>query len=251
MKDGGKTTKSSSGYAAGARAILPLSPAVFLFGASFGVLARSAGFDPVASIVMSATTFAGSAQFAVVSVFAAGGTVVAAIAAAVLLNARYGPMGLAAARSFRGGVPRRVGESQLLVDESWAVSQESGRFDHSPHAWRGARAVCGLGWRHGDRRGRRRQPRRSRRRLGSTPPSPHCSWRCSCRSCVRRNALAAALAGGGIALLLIPVTPAGVPVIAATCGVLFGLLPERGERLSGTSARHAERRRAVSSEAPS
>ena len=117
---------------------------MLLFGASFGVLARSAGFDPVASIVMSATTFAGSAQFAVVSVFAAGGTVVAAIAAAVLLNARYGPMGLAAARSFRGGAARRVAESQLLVDESWAVSQEGGRFDI--RRMLGAGLVLYAGW---------------------------------------------------------------------------------------------------------
>ena len=49
-----------------------LSQLASLFGASFGVLARSAGFDPVASIVMSATTFAGSAQFAAVSVLGAG-----------------------------------------------------------------------------------------------------------------------------------------------------------------------------------
>jgi hypothetical protein len=63
-----------------------------------------------------------------------------------------------------------------------------------------------------------------------------------------RRAFAAALAGAGIALLLTPVTPAGVPVIAATCGVLFGLLPERGER---PERAQAERGRAVSSEAAS
>jgi predicted branched-subunit amino acid permease len=49
-----------------------------------------------------------------------------------------------------------------------------------------------------------------------------------------RNALAAAVAGAGIALLLTPLTPAGVPVIAATLAVLFGLLPERELR----SAKH-------------
>ena len=85
-------------YRAGARAMLPLAPAVTLFAASFGVLARSAGFDPAATVAMSATTFAGSAQFAAVSVLAAGGTAIAAVVAAVLLNARYAPMCLAAAR---------------------------------------------------------------------------------------------------------------------------------------------------------
>jgi len=46
--------------------------------------------------VFSATTFAGSAQFAAVSVLGAGGSVVAAVLAAGLLNARYAPMSIAA-----------------------------------------------------------------------------------------------------------------------------------------------------------
>src|SRR5689334_3731072 len=51
-----------------ARAIVPLALAVFGFGISFGVLARAAGMGVLSPIVMSATTFAGSAQFAAVSI---------------------------------------------------------------------------------------------------------------------------------------------------------------------------------------
>jgi 4-azaleucine resistance transporter AzlC len=247
--EGDPSTKRSA-YAAGARAILPLSPAVFLFGASFGVLARSAGFDPVASIVMSATTFAGSAQFAVVSVFAAGGTVLAAVAAAVLLNARYGPMGLAAARSFRGGVARRVAESQLLVDESWAVSQEDGRFDI--RRMLGAGLVLYVGWVGGTAigvvaGGSLGDPAT----LGLDAAFPALFLALLVPLVRSRNALAAALAGGGIALVLIPISPAGVPVIAATLGVLFGLLPERRERRERREGAQGERRHAISGEAPS
>lgn len=214
------------GYGAGARAILPLSPAVLLFGASFGVLAQSAGFDPVASIAMSATTFAGSAQFAAVSVLGAGGTALAAVAAAVLLNARYGPMGLAAAKAFRGGLPRRALESQLLVDESWALAQQGSRFDIRRMV--GAGLVLYAGWVGGTALGVA---------VGSSVGDPAtlgldaafpALFLALLVPLVRsRVALAAALAGGGIALLLTPITPAGVPVIAATCGVLFGLLPQR------------------------
>ena len=53
---------------------------------TFGVLARDAGLGGVQAVVFSATTFAGSAQFAATSVLSAGGTLAAAIAAAVLLN---------------------------------------------------------------------------------------------------------------------------------------------------------------------
>ena len=53
-------------YRHGVRAVAPLAVAVGGFGVSFGVLARSAGMGIVAPIVMSMTTFAGSAQFAAI-----------------------------------------------------------------------------------------------------------------------------------------------------------------------------------------
>ena len=56
---------------AGARAVAPLALAVGVFGITFGVLARDAGFGPVSAIVFSATTFAGSAQFAATSLVSA------------------------------------------------------------------------------------------------------------------------------------------------------------------------------------
>ena len=51
-------------YRHGARAVAPIGVAAFAFGASFGVLAEAAGMGTAAPLVMSATTFAGSAQFA-------------------------------------------------------------------------------------------------------------------------------------------------------------------------------------------
>lgn len=235
-------TGPSSAYAAGARALLPLSPAVVLFGASFGVLSQSAGFDPAAAIVMSATTFAGSAQFAVISVLGAGGTLVAAVAAAVLLNARYGPMGLAAAHTFSGGRLRRVLESQLLVDESWAVSQQDGRFDR--RRMLGAGMVLYVGWLGGTALGvvagtGLGDPAV----LGLDAAFPALFLALMVPLIKSRNALAAAVAGAGLALLLTPLTPAGVPVIAATLAVLSGLLPERGLRSDRRRGQLEERER--------
>ena len=56
---------------------MPLVPAAAALGASFGVLARTAHFDAPAAVLMSATTFGGSAQVAAVSVLGAGGGVAA------------------------------------------------------------------------------------------------------------------------------------------------------------------------------
>src|ERR671938_1324196 len=116
----------------GVRRALPIAIAVFLFGVSFGLLARSVGMGRIAPIVMSATTFAGSAQFAVASILDAGGTAAAAILAAVLLNVRYAPISISVGDIFGGAAPKRLVQSQLIVDESWALSARSGgRFDRN------------------------------------------------------------------------------------------------------------------------
>ena len=88
---------------------------------------------------MSATTFAGSAQFAAASVLGAGGGVAAAVAAAVLLNARYAPIGVSVAPYLTGPWWSRFLHGQLVVDESWAIAAEGeGRFN--PKVLRGRRS---------------------------------------------------------------------------------------------------------------
>ena len=113
----------------GMRAALPLAPSPILFGLSYGVLADATGFGAAAAVVMSATTFAGAAQFASLSVLDAGGTIAAAVLAAVFLNARYVAISVTVASIFPGSKLRRLVESQSIVDESWALSGRRGRFE--------------------------------------------------------------------------------------------------------------------------
>jgi branched chain amino acid efflux pump len=215
-----------SGYRKGARAVLPLIPAVLAFGVSFGVLAQAAGMGAAASLAMSATTFAGSAQFAVVSVLGAGGTVAAAIVAAVLLNARYAPMALAAADAFKGGPLRRLLEAQLLVDESWALSNRDGRFDR--RVLLGAGALLYVSWNAGTAIGvLAGDSLADPATLGLDAAFPALFMALVAPLLRSRTAVAAALLGAGIALALTPVSPAGVPVIAATAACLVGLARPR------------------------
>ena len=86
--------RGSGIYLSGARAALPFALATFVLGISFGVLARSLGWGTLGPIVFSVLAFSGSAQFAVASVLGSGGGALPAIAAAALLNARFGPMGV-------------------------------------------------------------------------------------------------------------------------------------------------------------
>lgn len=225
MPDSTASTNSQpkrTGYGAGLRAIAPLLPAVLAFGVSFGVLSDAAGFGATASIVMSLTTFAGSAQFAIVSVLGAGGTVAAAIVAAVLLNARYGPMALSAAGAFRGGWLRRLLEAQLLVDESWALSQRDGDFDR--RVLIGAGLGLYAGWSGGTAIGVvAGDSLADPATLGLDAAFPALFLALLAPLVLSRRGMAAALLGAGIALTLTPLTPAGIPVIAATAACLVGL----------------------------
>ena len=218
----GSTTRAT--YREGARRIAPIGAAAGAFALSFAVLSRQAGFDGLSAIVMSATTFAGSAQFGAVSVLETGGGVAAAIAAAVLLNARYAPISVTVGDQFHGSVLRRLLEAQLIVDESWALSRRpDGRFDRRLLIGSGLFLYCcwvggtALGTLVGDRLG-------DPERYGLDAAFPALFLALLVPQVRSRQALAAALAGGLIALVLIPFTPPGVPIIAATAACLIGLV---------------------------
>jgi 4-azaleucine resistance transporter AzlC len=209
------------GFRAGVRAIMPLVPAGTAFGVSFGVLARSAGMGSVAPVVMSATTFAGSAQVAVASVLGAGGGVAAAVTAALLLNARYGAISISVGSAFSGGFWRRFGESQLIVDESWAVSVgPDGRIDRLKLI--GAGATLWVGWVAGTAVGSF-VALGNPNRLGLDGAFPALFLALLARQLNGSRAIAAAASGAAVAVALIPFTPPGIPVIAAAAVCLLGL----------------------------
>lgn len=214
----------------GARAVAPLAIAVAGFGVSFGVLARAAGMGSVAPVVMSLTTFAGSAQFAAASILGAGGTVAAAITAAVLLNARYAPIGVSVAPWLTGSRWSRFLHAQLTVDETWAVAADGdGRFN--PRVLLGAGVVLYLAWVlgtvvgivFGDVIG-------DPDRWGLDAAFPALFLALLAAQLRDRRSWEAAVLGAAIALALTPFVPAGVPIVAASLACLLGLRrPRRGD----------------------
>jgi 4-azaleucine resistance transporter AzlC len=203
---------------------VPLAAVVGVFGISFGVLAAGTpGFGALAALAMSATTFAGSAQFAAITVLAAGGQLLPAIVAAVLLNLRYLPIGISVAPSLRGGWLQRFMQAQLVVDESWAVSARAGgRFDVRVlvvvgitlyAAWLAGTAVGVItGSALGDPN-----------RLGLDGAFPALFLALLAPQLRARPTVASALLGGAIALVLVPLVPPGLPIIAAASAALIGL----------------------------
>jgi 4-azaleucine resistance transporter AzlC len=206
----------------GVRAAVPLIPGPILFGVSFGVLAGAADFGSAAAVAMSATTFAGSAQFAAVSILEAGGTVAAAIAAAIFLNARYAAMSVTVAAIVPGGAARRLLSSQLLVDESWALAGRSGRFEWPILAGAGVLlyALWVVSTLVGTVVGGFVEDFDA---LGLDAAFAALFLALAVPYVRERRALAAAALAVAIVLVLTPVTPAGVPIVAAAAACLIGL----------------------------
>jgi len=206
----------------GMRVAAPLLPAAFALGVSFGVLARTAHMSSVAAVVMSATTFAGSSQIATVSALGGGGSVAAAVVAALLLNARYAPIGISIAKSFRGSLLGRALQSQLIVDESWALAGGgTPRFDR--RMLLGVGAGLWVAWVGGTAAGALLG-----KVVGDTSAFGFDGAFAALFAALLvaqlrdRRRIAAAAAGAAIALVLVPVAPAGVPIIASTAAVLVG-----------------------------
>lgn len=206
----------------GVRAALPLAPSPVLFGLSYGVLADATGFGAAAAVVMSATTFAGAAQFAAASVLDAGGTIAAATLAAIFLNARYVAISVTVASIFPGGKLRRAVESQSIVDESWALAGRRGRFE-----WPillGSGVVFYVLWVGSTAAGTV---------LGGVLEDPNALGLDAAFAALflalvvpylkEPKARRAAAVAAVITLVLLPVAPAGVPIIAASAACLLGL----------------------------
>jgi 4-azaleucine resistance transporter AzlC len=215
-------------FVRGVRLGIPYATVGFVLSMSFGVVARQAGFSALQAVAASALVFAGSAQFAALAVVAGGGTLTAAIAAATLMNGRFLAMGIALAPSLPGGPVTRALQGQTVVDASWALANNGdGTFDRwllfgttLPQyvTWVLGTVVGAYG---GDLLG-------DPERLGLDAVFPTFFLGLVLAEIRDPRSRVVALVGAAIALALVPITPPGVPVLAAASAALLGV-PRRQE----------------------
>lgn len=112
-----------SDFMLGMRDGLPLIFSIFAYGLVFGVLARQAGLQYGETLFMSGTVFAGSSQFAAVSMLSTGAGAAQIILATFLLNLRHMVMGMSLAPYLKKTNPWKLALlAHGLNDESYALT---------------------------------------------------------------------------------------------------------------------------------
>ena len=195
---------------------LVLAVACGLIGLPYGVLADSAGLTMAQAVTLSVFTFAGSSQFAYVSVISGGGNPATAVGGALLLAARNALYGPVVTPVLRGGAFRRAVAAQFLTDETTAMASAQDEPNTARDAfWFTGLAIMSL-WVAGTVAGVL---------LGGNLEDPG-AWGLDAAFPAAFVALlvphvgtragkVTALVGAVIALVSVPITPAGAPILMA------------------------------------
>ena len=205
-------------------ASIVLGLAVGVFGISFGALAVASGLTAAQACAMSLLVFTGSSQFAAVGVIGSGGSTAAALASALLLAARNGAYGLTLSDVLRGRLSTRLVASQLVIDESTAMATaQRTPADQRKGFWIAGLSVFVfwnlgtlLGAVGGDAIG-------DPERYGLDAAFPAGFVALVVPHLRTFDAKLVAAISVALTLMLVPIAPAGVPVLAAALAVLLGL----------------------------
>ncbi len=203
---------------------LVLAVACGLIGLPYGVLADSAGLTMAQAVTLSVFTFAGSSQFAYVSVISGGGNPATAVGGALLLAARNALYGPVVTPVLREGAFRRAVAAQFLTDETTAMASAQDEPNTARDAfWFTGLAIMSL-WVAGTMAGvlpggNLEDP--GAWGLDAAFPAafvallvPHVGTRAG---------KVTALVGAVIALVSVPITPAGAPILMAALAVGPGM----------------------------
>ena len=191
-----------------------------LVGVSFGAIAVSDGFPIWVPIALSLVVFGGASQFMFIGLIAAGGALVPAVLAGLVVNARHLPFGFAVADVLGSTLPRRALGSHLMIDESVAFSLAQ----RDPARRRAAYWTCGAGlfvcWNVGVViGGAAGTVITDTDAFGLDAAFPAVLLALILPSLRDRRTLTAAVVGVAIALVTTPFVPAGLPVLLALAGV--------------------------------
>jgi predicted branched-subunit amino acid permease len=186
------------------------------YGLSFGALAVAGGFSIPETCALSLLMFTGGSQFALVSTVTNGGSGLAGAATAILLGSRNALYGLSLSSLLRVRGARRAAAAHLVIDESTAMAigqddEDDARLGFYATGiavfvlWNLATIVGALGARAID----------DPSTYGLDAAAAAAFVALLAPRMTTRTAWVVAFGALGVALLLTPLVPAGVPVLCA------------------------------------
>ena len=194
------------------------------FGATFGAISVAAGLTLAQTLTLSLVMFTGASQFAFVGVIGAGGSPFAAIPASLLLGLRNSFYGVAITAIVRPRGPRRALTAHFVIDETTAMAVAQSTPPARRYAFWATGSVLFSSWVLGTLAGGVLGASVDTSDLGLDAAAPAVFLALLWPQLKRANAPAVAVLGAAVAAVLIPVVPAGVPVIAAALvAVVAGL----------------------------
>lgn len=205
-----------------------------VFGLAFGAVATAAGLSVLQAAALSAVMFTGASQFALVGILAVAGSPFAALAAALLLGVRNAFYGVSVAGIVR---PRGLGRlltAHFVIDETTAMAvaqpeRRAGRYAF----WATGVCLCAM-WNLGTLAGSLIGSSIDTSALGLDAAAPAIFLALLWPQLSRDRGHAVAAGATVLALALVTITPAGVPIIAAAgVAIAAGLAPDRAQRDSG------------------
>lgn len=215
------------------RTSLSVGVAIGAYGLSFGAISVAAGLSVAQTCALSVLLFSGGSQFALVGVLGGGGSAVSGSTSAVLLGARNALYGarLAPLLALKG--LRRIAGAQLVIDESTAValgSEDRGQRAGQLGFWATGLAVFIL-WNLATLVGALAgQGIGDPRDLGLDAAVPAAFLALLAPRLKDRPAWTTAVAAALVAIAVVPVVPAGVPVLIAALVPALAVLGRREAR---------------------
>ena len=194
--------------------------AVGAYGVSFGAAAVTAGLSTVQACVLSLLLFTGASQFALVGVLGAGGGALAAVAGALLLGTRNTLYAVRLSSLVPTRGPRRLVAAQLTIDETTGMATAAPPGLAGTAFWATGASVYVL-WNLATLLGALGATRLGDPAALGLDAAVPAAFLALLAPQLRTRALAAtALVGAVVALVAVPLTPPGVPVLLAGLVVL-------------------------------
>jgi 4-azaleucine resistance transporter AzlC len=217
-----------AGRAAITRAAAGIGLYAGAFGVTFGAVAVRSGLSVTQAVVLSAVMCTGASQFALVGVLAAGGSLLAGVSAALLLGLRNAFYGVPVTRIVRPRGVSRIWTAHVVVDESTAMAVAQPDARAGRYAFWATGGTLYVLWTLGTLAGALIGSGISTSALGLDAAAPAIFLALLWPQLSQERGPAVALGAAVVAFVLVPLVPAGLPIIAAaTVAVAAGLTPAR------------------------